>query len=308
MSLRWVAGAIRGQALARRRLGDEGVRALAAKQSLGEALQFLSASSYGHRFRADLDLASAQRAVAETSVWHLRVLTGWLPPGGLEFVRAPAGWFELANVESRAAALAAAGRWHESPYALGSLATVWPKAADAMTLAQLRAALAHSVWGDPGGDALADIFLGLRIAWSRRLRTVLRQARDWADGGLALAVAKARFTGTGPASAAPPPRVPELGAKWRDATDLQEFARGLPASGRWVLAQVRQPADLWEAEHLWWLRVDRDAALLLERGRSGRTVVVAAATLLVTDCWRTLAAIERAARGSAPEEQDHAGA
>jgi hypothetical protein len=79
MSVGWVAGALRGGALARRRLGD-GVAELAAKTSLDEALAFLSASSYGHRLKGDLDIISAQRAIGDTSVWHLRVLAGWLPP------------------------------------------------------------------------------------------------------------------------------------------------------------------------------------------------------------------------------------
>jgi hypothetical protein len=296
-----VAGAVRGRALARRRLGDD-VRDLAAKRSLADALAHLSASSYGHRMRADLDVAGAQRAIAETALWHLRVLAGWLPPRGVRVARALAGWFELANLESHAVVLAVGERWREEPYALGALSTVWPTAAATATLPQLRASLAHSEWGDPGGDSLGAILLGVRIAWTRRLRTIQRQANEWADGGLALAVAKALFAGAGSAAAVTPPRVPELGSKWRDASDLAELAQRLPASARWVLRDVREPQDLWTAERTWWLRIDRDAARLLGQGRLGRTTVVGAATLLLTDCWRTRAALEEAARGSVPVE------
>jgi hypothetical protein len=35
----------------------------------------------------------------------------------------------------------------------------------------------------------------------------------------------------------------------------------------------------------------------------GRTAVAAAAMGLVTDCWRTQAALQGAARGAAPEEE-----
>jgi hypothetical protein len=297
VSVGWVAGAIRGRALARRRLGDEGVRALARTATLSEALEFLAGSSYGHRVRADLDVSGARRAVAETSLWHLRVLTGWLPPSGVQLVRALAGWFELGNMETCAAALASGGRWRESPYTLGALFTVWPKASTAATLGELRAVLAHSAWGDPGGESVAQVFLGLRLGWCRRLRTVLRQAREWADGGLVLALAKARFTEQQPAAPELLPRVPELGVRWRRATDLREFAQVVPVSGRWVLADVQGPTDLWSAERRWWLRLESDAASLLGRARLGRTTVVAAATLLVTDCWRTQAALEQAAGG-----------
>jgi hypothetical protein len=293
----WVAGAVRGRALSRRRLGDDGVRALARSGSLQGALAFLSASSYGRRVRADIDVIAARRAIAETSLWHLRVLTGWLPPAGIRLVRALAGWFELANLEARAASLASGGRWQEAPFTLGALSTVWPKAADATTLAQLRSVLAHSAWGDPGGDSVGKIFLGLWIGWCRSLRTVLDPAREWADGGLVLALAKARFAGQPPIAAEAMPRVPELGSRWRRARDLQEFARNVPESGRWALAEVHRPADLWAAERRWWLRLDGEAVRLLGRPQLGRTTVAAAATLLVTDCWRTQAALEQAAGG-----------
>jgi hypothetical protein len=294
----WVAGAIRGRALARRRLGDEGVQALTRLASLPDALRYLADSSYGHRVRGDLDVAGARRAIAETSLWHLRVLTGWLPPAGVEIVRALAGWFELANMEARAATLASQERWQEPSYTLGALFTVWPKASGAATLDQLRVVLAHSVWGDPGGNGLREVFLGLRLGWYRRLRAVLPQAGAWADGGLVLALAKARFTGTPSSAPEALPRVPELGTKWRRARDVQELARAVPASGGWVLANVQRPEDLWEAERRWWLRLDADAGALLGRPRLGRTTVVAAATLLITDCWRTQAALEQAAAGA----------
>lgn len=305
MSLGWVAGAIRGQALARRTLGDDGVRDLAAQPSLDDALRFLAATSYGHRVRADFDAAAARRAVALTSVWHLRVLSGWLPPRGVAIVRALAGWFELNNLEGRATALAAGSRWDESPYALGALTTIWQRASAVPSLAELRSTLAHSSWGDPGGDSPADIFFGVRIGWARRMREAAPECRRWGDGALALAVAKRRFAHPDGAPIAPSVRVPELGTRWRSAPDLPTLAARVPPSARWVLAEVKQPDDLWTAERRWWLQLDREAADLLRRPGVGRPAVIGAAMLLITDCWRTQAALTEAARARADTEHPH---
>ena len=39
--------------------------------------------------------------LAETVLWHLRVLAGWLPPAAVGRLRALAAWFELVNIEQR---------------------------------------------------------------------------------------------------------------------------------------------------------------------------------------------------------------
>jgi hypothetical protein len=308
MSFGWVAGAIRGRALARRCLGDEGVAALVAKASLADALAFLTTSSYGHTVRMDLDVAGAQRAVAETSLWHLRVLAGWIPPKGVRSLRAIAGWFELLNLESHAWAMASRERWNEVPLPLGALATIWPRAIETTTLHGLRGVLAHSNWGDPGGDELPEILLGLRLGWAGALRAVVAGAREWADGALTLALAKELFAAARLPERRKLPRVPELGTTWSKATHLATFRDAVPASGRWVLSDVGQPSDLWRAERSWWIRVDRDATRLLARPALDETVVIAAATLLLTDCWRTQAALEQAARGQTRKEEVRVGA
>ena len=304
MSFGWVAGAVRGRALARRRLGDDGVEALAAKTSLADALAFLAASSYGHRIHGALDAVSAQRAIAETSVWHLRVLAGWLPPRGVQSIRAVAGWFEVLDIENHAWTIAAGGRWREPLFPLGALATVWPRVASTTTLRELRTVLAHSAWGDPGGDRLPDVLLGLRLGWSRALRAVGPAARAWGDGALALSLAKGWF-GSARDERPNRPDVPELGDRWRDTTDLTAFARAIPITGRWVLQDVRQFSDLWRAERAWWLRVDHEAAQQLRARHLGRTAVIAAALVIVSDCWRTLAALAQAARGASVREFSH---
>src|SRR5689334_25150384 len=95
----WVAGSVRARALARRRLGRAGDRALATTGSLGASIVTLAASPYGRDVRAGSSLADAQRAVGATLLWHLRVLAGWQPAEGSQAVRALAGWFEIANVD-----------------------------------------------------------------------------------------------------------------------------------------------------------------------------------------------------------------
>jgi hypothetical protein len=302
MSVDWVAGAVRARALARRRLADDGVAALAATGSLGDAVAFLAASSYGSRLEGHTDGLAARRAIAETTLWHLRVLAGWLPSRGVHALRAVAGWFELLDIETHAWALAAGDRWRDPPLPLGALATVWPRVSATTTLRELRVVLAHSSWGDPGGDELVDILLGLRLGWARALRDVVPTARAWGDAALALNVAKSMFAHTPSGNDRKRPDVPELGAAWRRTTTIAAFAAAIPDSARWVLHDVRQFPDLWHAERTWWLQVDREAAQLLRSQPLGRTAVIAAAMLLVTDNWRTLAAFDEAARGSVRED------
>ena len=104
----WVAGSVRARHLLARRLGRSDAWALARVPSLDAALERLAGSPYGRRCRLGLSLADAQRAVAGTALWHVRVLAGWTPPRGLEPVRALAAWFEIANVDDRLAYLAGA--------------------------------------------------------------------------------------------------------------------------------------------------------------------------------------------------------
>jgi len=58
MTVGWVAAAVRGRGMARRRLGRDGVRRLAASESLAVALATLASTPYGREVRPDMDLAS----------------------------------------------------------------------------------------------------------------------------------------------------------------------------------------------------------------------------------------------------------
>ncbi|MFF8941507.1 hypothetical protein ACF1A5_04325 [Streptomyces sp. NPDC014864] len=101
MSAGWVAGAIRARALASRCTGPDGARELARTSGLDEALRLLAGTPYHSRVRAAASLPAAQRAVAATLLWHLRVLAGWLPRGGVTILRPLAAGFEIANVAAR---------------------------------------------------------------------------------------------------------------------------------------------------------------------------------------------------------------
>lgn len=309
MSGGWVAGSVRSQAIARRRLGTAGARGLAAAGSLAEAVEALAGSPYGGQVRADDGLADAQRGVAAGLLWNLRVLAGWLPGHGVGMLRLLAGWFEIANVDEHLQALASPvparhphqDRPAEPPYRLGALATSWPRLAAAGSVAGLRATLATSPWGDPGGAGSRDIQLGMRLAWANRVATQVPAARAWAAGAAALLVAREHLAGRrrlpGPAEAL---AARLLGRRWPAASSLAELAAALPAPARWVLDGVADPADLWAAEVRWWRRLRTDGARLLAAGGFGPGPIVGAVALLAADAWLVRGALEVAARGGAP--------
>jgi hypothetical protein len=142
MAAKWVAGSVRARALARRRPGRGGARALATAGSLRSAVESLAASPYGRDVRAESSLAEAQREIGAALLWHLRVLTGWLPAEGSQAGRSLAGWFEIANVEDLLRGLAGGPR--PQPYRLGRLAVAWPRLAGAGSAEQVREVLTAS--------------------------------------------------------------------------------------------------------------------------------------------------------------------
>lgn len=297
MSAGWVAGSVRARALGRRRLGTAGARALAASTSLAEATELLARSRYGHRVRQGGGLAEAQRGVADTLLWQLRVLAGWLPAAGAELLRRLASWFEIANVDEHLRALH--GWPAEPPYRLGTLATAWPRLAAAGSVEQLRAALAASPWGDPGPGE-RDIQLGMRLAWAERVAVRAPVAQTWAAAGAALLVARERFArGIRLPEAGEAVAVRLLGRAAMAAGSLAELAGALPATARWVVTDLRDPAGLWAAEVRWWRRLRTDAEQLLAGSGFGPDQVVGAVGSLAADAWLVRGALEVAARGGA---------
>lgn len=298
MSAGWVAAATRGRGLARRCLGTAGARQLGSAPSLGAAVDALAETPYRREVRSGMGLAEAQRAVAATTLWHLRVLAGWAPPLGAEPLRLLAAGFEVANVTGHLARLA--GRPAGEPFHLGSLASAWGAVSATRTPGEVRAALRHSVWGDPGSEELGAVRLGLQLVWARRVFDGVPGAGGWAVAAAGLVVARALAAGARPAlgrrAVAEASRL--LGPRWTRATSLPELAPlSTPPAAR-ALRAVAGPEDLWRAEVAWWRSVGAEAGALAARPRPDTLSVVGSAALLLTDAWRVRGALGAAAVGA----------
>jgi len=290
VSAGWVAGGVRSRAMARRRLGATGARGLAASTSWDEAVGLLAASPYGGLTRPGATQVEAQRAVAATLLWNLRVLAGWLPAAGAEQLRRLASWFEISNVDEHVRALV--GRPAQVPYQLGALATAWPRLAASASLGDLRDVLAASPWGDPGGATARQIQLGMRLSWADRVSARVPAARPWAAGAIALLVARERFArGSDLPEGAAVTASRVLGHRWRTAHSPGDLARTLPPHARWAVAHLSDPTDLWTAEAGWWRRLRSDGARLLATAGAGPDRVVGTAALLAADAWLVRAAL-----------------
>jgi hypothetical protein len=301
VSAGWVAGSVRARALARRCVGADAARRLAACRSLGDALRLLAATPYGAAVRREQSLAAAQHEIAGTVLWDLRVLAGWLPRDGVRLLRTLGAWFEVANVDELLQSIA--GRPAGAEFRLGALATAWPRLRRAASSGELRAALADSPWRDPGGDTARAVRLGMRARWAARVAAVGDPAGTWAAGAAALLVAGERFA----AGRAADPAVlggalDLLGPSARRAATLGELADGLPGRARWVLAGITAPAELWRAEAALISRIERDGLRLLRTSSLDSGVVLGAVAVMACDAWRIRAALEVAARGGAPVE------
>ncbi|HET6966102.1 MAG TPA: hypothetical protein VFH58_15105 [Acidimicrobiales bacterium] len=305
MSAGWVAATVRARALAGRRLGPDATGQLAGQPGLAAALDLLSRSSYADAVGGCVTSADARRAVAGAALWNLRVLAGWLPPGGAELLRVVAAWFELANIEDRWAELEGAAV--SPPFELGALAGAWPRASRASTPGQLRAALAASPWGDPGTTEPGLAGVVLRLAWARRLAATLPDSGSWAAGQAALMAAllvgSGATGGLGPAPAATARRL--LGSGWAEAPTVADLAARVPRPAAWALAGVEGPEDLWQAQLRWWDRVEADGMRRRAGAvRPGSEPVVGIALALVADAWRVGAALDAAARRADREQPD----
>lgn len=301
MSAGWVAATTRGRALARRLVGPDGASELATSGSWPDARRALAATFYGTDLRADADRPAAGRHAVEATIWQLRVLAGWLPPGQNVLARLFAGPMEIANIERHLALLE--GRHLNPPIRLGSLAVAWPRVASARSSEQVRGALATSVWGDPAGTDRTTIALNLRLAWARRLASRVPEAAAWSRGGAAVLIAREQF-GFGRSIGKPTGRVVDglLGRHWRDASSVSSLADRLPKSASWPLDDVDDASGLWRAEIAVGKRVSDDARRHASSGGYDKTAVTGVMALLLVDLWRVLGAIEVAGRTPVPEE------
>jgi len=297
MNAGWVAAGVRARGLARRQLGRDGARDLAASDSLAAALGTLAHTTYGSEVRTEMDLASAERAVFATLLWHMRILAGWGPPLGSGPLRLLATGFEVANVTGQLARIG--GQNTPSPYALGSMGTAWPAISEARTAAEVRVALASSSWGDPGGEDLATVRLALLLGWARRVLDGVPGAADWAISGSALVLCRVlmadAFAALGTSARRDAHHL--LGSGWQEASSPGELARHVPRAAAKVLEAASGPDDLWRAEALWWSNLEASGAALAARSTLDASSSVGVVGLLAVDAWRTRAALQIAARG-----------
>ena len=305
MTAAWVACGVRARAMSRRRLGAATARRLASSPNLGEAVEALSATPYGKYARLEQTLAEAQHAVAASMLWHLRVLSGWVPREGADMLRILAGGLNDASVDRRVRGLSVESRPTGVPPGRAGHCSAG-RLANAASLAELRAVLNGSVWGDPGADTAAAIHLGLRLSWAARVAIGVPRAEPWAAGAAALLLARETIV-AGHRLSVSSARTAEsvLGSTWVGARTLRDFAAALPPSARWAVADLGQPEELWRAESAWWRRVEDDGFALLRTAAFGDAAVLGAVGVLAVDGWRVRAALEAAARGGqAPEVFD----
>ena len=295
----WTAGVTRSRLLLSRAIGPDHARRIAACRSLDEALRLLAGSAYGERVPAGVDLETAQRGVAETLLWHLRIMAGWLPSAGAGLVRALAGWFELANIDARLAALAGDGG-EPAPFLLGGLATAWTGIERAHGIEEIAQGLSSSPWGKLDGGGSAGLAIGLRVAWARRVQSAVPEAGRWVAGAGALLVARELMLAGSRRYMSQLRRLPGIGDRAFEVGSLEELQRALPEQAAWSLAGIVAPGELWRAELGWWRQVEREAPGLLRTARD-EAVVLAAVALLAADAIRTARALEAAARGGSPE-------
>jgi hypothetical protein len=292
----WVAGCVRARAMARRRLGREAARRLAANSSIESALAMLAATSYGHDVRPLQTLAEAQHAVVDTTVWNMRVLGGWMPREGVTMLRILLGTVEVANVDDLLMRLS--GRPTPPAHALGRLGTAWSRLARSTSADQVRRVLAASPWGDPGGSAPRTIGLAMRASQADRTIAAVPHAARWAAGATALLIAREVVL-----EGRPLPQPIQLvvsrvvGPMAGTPSTLPDLASAHPAEARWVLTGISQPQDLWRAEVRWWAQVERDGYAMVRRSTPGPEVLVGTVALLAVDAWWVRAALETAARG-----------
>jgi len=309
VSSSWVAGVVRAKALARRRLGAAGARAVATSPGLTEALAALVSSSYGHDVRSGHSLGAAQHAVAASLLWNMRVLAGWLPRGHVDVVRLFAAGFEVANLDEHLSTLQHAstpqGVSTDPPYSLGTLDTSWSRLSSTTAITGIAEVLETSRWQLHGCRTPRELALGLRLAWADAVVAGLPEAAGWARAGAALLVLKEVAledrTLTEPlalrASSVLGPAF--VGAVSSRPGDLAGLRGDLPSGARWVFDGIDQIQDLWRGEAAWWHRVEQDGFALLRGSGYDRKPVVGALAVLAVDAWRVRAALETAARGGA---------
>lgn len=314
MSAAWVAAAVRARGLVHRRLGPDALRELESASALGDAVAALADSPYGRYVRRGMPLEEAERAVSATVLWHLRVLAGWGPALSATSLRLLAGPFEIENIEDLLLRFSSARV--EPPFDLGSLALSWPRLSSAGSPGELRQRLTASTWGDPGGEDLGTVRLGLRLALASQVADGLPALRRLAAGQARLIVARANSAGVamdaralelarrllGPDLSPGPdlslPTTPQVGVQGGEtpgaASDRGTSPAQAAGSGNWD--------RLWMAETAWWSEAEATGSRLAAASNPSESMVVGVVLLLAVDAWKARGALQVVAARQAPQE------
>ncbi|HWF40919.1 MAG TPA: hypothetical protein VN683_02435, partial [Acidothermaceae bacterium] len=245
----WVSADVRAIAMSHRTIGRAAASSLAACTDLAAALTQLQSSPYARDVRPSHDLADAQRAVASTLLWNVRVLAGWVPANGVGMLRIAMAWFEILNVEAR---LRPAERRPVPPrFEMGSLAST-SGGSESVTRSNVVDRLRTTWWGQPSNESLWAIGLAMRSRLIDRASSGVPGASAWAAGAAALIVAREQvIAGNQLPSDVRRNLAHTLRRDAFEAQSLEALRERLPRRASWVLDNVDSPEDMWRAESGW---------------------------------------------------------
>jgi hypothetical protein len=296
VSAGWVAASVRGRSLARRAIGVDAARDVARADGLDAARRLLDGTLYEAVTVGPGTLGESQRAVLGVLLAQIRLVAGWLPPGGTSLVRTLGAAFERDNVLGHLERLR--GRPAPAPYELGALGTGWHRVRVTTSVPALVESLRHTGWGAVDGTDDVALRDALAARWLRRLATSVPAARPWACGAAVLLVARRQVLEGGPVRGDARAALEALlGNRWHAADSVPALRAALDRGLRPVLAGAEVPTDLWHAEITWWNALADDAALWLRRPLPGPEPVVGALGTLTVDAVRVRAALAVAATG-----------
>jgi hypothetical protein len=286
--------------MARRRTGLAAARRLAAAPSLEAARDQLAGTAYADVVTAPPGLAATQRAVADATLWQIRVLAGWLPAGGTVLARAVVAAFERENLMGHLGLLA--GGTAPPPFDLGTLATAWNRVRPTTTTDAALMEISASPWGKLEPGDLSAVRDQLTAAWLRRLILVAPSARPWARTAAVLLVARSQVV---EGRRLPEPAAAQLtgllGSRYASARTIDDLRETLVPTARRVLDAVASPEQLWRADASLWTSLADGGARLLRGPLAGPDHVVGAVAVLAADAFRVRAALAAAAAGTHAE-------
>ena len=181
-------------------------------------------------------------------------------PGGSSWLTSTLAWPRSpATAASRRRSRSARSRRRGAPPSRRARSRSWPTP------------LAGSAWALPRAHSPAELAIGLRVAWGRRVAESAPEAADWVAGAVALLAARELLVAQSSAHAEQLRRYPGIDDRALSAAHARRAC-----AARWALGPVgrsaRSPSrtSSGEPSSAWWDRVEEDSRLLLRRvGRRG---------------------------------------